>query len=128
MSPRDHRTGRRLPGNASGPGVYPPPASLNRVVAVQLSRRTIAALTLAPSLLNEPGARSIHCEQISPNSSRCLGPFAQIATNRPPGARSEGMLDVVDVRAALERRVHHDPVELPEVVQRQEVGAPALLN
>ncbi len=85
------------------------------ILPFQASITTIAAFTFVPCSLNEPAGRSIHAEQISPNSSRCRGPFAQIATSRPPGFElREGVLDVVDVRPVLEGRVHHDPVELAQ--------------
>ncbi len=40
----------------------------------------------------------------------------------------ESVGDVVDVRAPLKWGIHHDAVELPEVIERQEVGAATLLN
>ncbi len=67
----------------AGPRIRTPAAP---VVCGHPSITKIAVLTLVPYSLNEPGGRSIHSAQTSPSSSRWRGPFAQIATRRPPGA------------------------------------------
>ena len=75
--------------------------------------------TLVPAAAKVPAGSSSHSPPISSMMGRSLafwrGPLAQSATSRPPGfKRTQGVRDVLNVRAIGKRRVHHDSVKAPQ--------------